>query len=117
MIDDERQHLVGEYAVGWIKRGPSGVIGTNKKCANETIAAILQDAERGALNEPEIVADGEQIAAWLQTSVSSLVTWSGWERIDAHETALGEPQGRPRVKLVRVRDMHEVAGEAATLFR
>jgi ferredoxin/flavodoxin---NADP+ reductase len=60
---------------------------------------------------------GSGPAGFYTARVASLVTWSGWERIDAHETALGEPQGRPRVKLVRVSDMHEVAGEAATVSR
>jgi ferredoxin--NADP+ reductase len=96
----------GEYVVGWIKRGPSGVIGTNKKDAADTVARILEDAEQGALNHP---ADGsgepEAIAGWLDEQVPDHVTWAGWEAIDAHESELGEPAGRPRVKLVRLEDL------------
>jgi ferredoxin--NADP+ reductase len=97
---------LGEYVVGWIKRGPSGVIGTNKKDAADTVARILEDAEQGRLNRP---ADGsgepEAIAAWLDEQVPDHVTWGGWEAIDAHESQLGEPAGRPRVKLVRLEDL------------
>jgi ferredoxin--NADP+ reductase len=106
---DDGAHLTGEYAVGWIKRGPSGVIGTNKKCANDTVAVIAQDVERGALHEPPQPLTGEEAVAWIQSKVPTAVTWDGWQRIDVHETGLGEPQGRPRVKLVRLAEMHEIA--------
>ena len=86
---------VGEYAVGWIKRGPSGVIGTNKKDAADTVAKIVEDAEAGLLDAPKADADGWQHA----------VTWEGWQAIDEHERAAGEPHGRPRVKLVRHDDL------------
>jgi ferredoxin--NADP+ reductase len=98
----------GEYAVGWIKRGPSGVIGTNKKCAAETVAGLLEDLGRGRLDEPS-APDGESIEAWLRGRVPGLVTWHGWQAIDAHERALGAPQGRPRVKLVRIAEMQGLA--------
>jgi ferredoxin--NADP+ reductase len=100
----------GEYAVGWIKRGPSGVIGTNKKCATETVANLLEDAAAGRLNEPAVRDDVEP---WLRARVPALVTWDGWKAIDDHEVARGEPQGRPRVKLVRVPEMIAVAGRRA----
>jgi ferredoxin--NADP+ reductase len=100
----------GEYAVGWIKRGPSGVIGTNKKDAADTVARIVEDAEAGALNEPaDADADAETIAAWLSERAPDHVTWAGWEAIDAHESALGESAGRPRVKLVRIGELVEAA--------
>jgi ferredoxin/flavodoxin---NADP+ reductase len=105
---EEGEPIPGEYAVGWIKRGPSGVIGTNKKDAAETVAKLLEDAEAGRLNEPT-EPDGEGIEAWLRERVPGLVTWEGWEAIDEHEVALGEPHGRPRVKLVRVPHMVAVA--------
>ncbi len=98
----------GEYAVGWIKRGPSGVIGTNKKDAADTAARIVEDAEAGALGEPVPEdSDAEAVAAWLRERVPDLVTWSDWEAIDAHESALGQPAGRPRVKLVRMAELIE----------
>jgi ferredoxin--NADP+ reductase len=54
----------GEYTVGWIKRGPSGVIGTNKKDAADTVARIADDSQTGRLNEPEL-PDAEATATWL----------------------------------------------------
>jgi ferredoxin--NADP+ reductase len=96
----------GEYVVGWIKRGPSGVIGTNKKDAADTVARIIEDAETGTLGAAERDPDaGREIEAWLQERVPDHVTWAGWEAIDAHESSLGEPAGRPRVKLVRLDDL------------
>ena len=96
----------GEYVVGWIKRGPSGVIGTNKKDAADTVARIVEDAETGRLGAAERDPDaGRAIEAWLQQRVPDHVTWAGWEAIDAHESSLGEPAGRPRVKLVRLDDL------------
>lgn len=96
----------GEYVVGWVKRGPSGVIGTNKKDATETVARIVQDAETGSLNKPAPGADDpDAIASWLTECVPDRVTWEGWEAIDAYESSLGEPAGRPRVKLVRIEEL------------
>jgi ferredoxin--NADP+ reductase len=94
----------GEYVVGWIKRGPSGVIGTNKKDAADTVARIAEDLEAGTLNEP-VDPDRDAVLSWLAERVPDLVTWEGWEAIDAYESSLGEPAGRPRVKLVRVDDL------------
>jgi ferredoxin/flavodoxin---NADP+ reductase len=105
---EDGEPLPGEYAVGWIKRGPSGVIGTNKKDAADTVARVVEDAEAGRLNEPPS-PDGEEVEGWLRESVPGLVTWEGWQAIDAHEQELGEPHGRPRVKLVRVPEMIAVA--------
>jgi ferredoxin--NADP+ reductase len=112
VCDEDGAIRTGEYAVGWIKRGPSGVIGTNKKCAAETVARLLEDRSGGRLNEPS-APDGDTIEAWLRSRVASVVTWHGWQAIDAHEQGLGAPQGRPRVKLVRLAEMHAVAGSVA----
>jgi ferredoxin--NADP+ reductase len=99
VIGDYGEPLPGEYVVGWIKRGSSGVIGSNKKDAQETTTKIFEDAEAGRLNTPSDTTDAE---VWLGTRLPSLVTWERWQRIDAYETATGEAQGRPRVKLVQV---------------
>ena len=111
VVDAGGQRCRGEYAVGWIKRGPSGVIGTNKKCATDTVARILEDRDAGRLGAP-IAAAGDEVQRWLEERVDALVTWEGWTALDAHETAAGAPHGRPRVKLVRVPEMHEVAATA-----
>jgi ferredoxin--NADP+ reductase len=110
VCDADSEHCAGEYCVGWIKRGPSGVIGTNKKDAADTVARIVEDRDAGRLNAP--VAD--EIEAWIAERVPDAVTWEGWEAIDRHETDTGEPLGRPRVKLVRLDRMREIAaGRAA----
>ncbi|MGZ4310737.1 MAG: NADP oxidoreductase, partial [Solirubrobacteraceae bacterium] len=100
----------GEYVVGWIKRGPTGVIGTNKKDAADTVARIIEDAEADALSQPSgELSDPEAVAAWLTERVPGHVTWAGWEMIDAYESSLGEPKGRPRVKLVRLAELLEAS--------
>jgi ferredoxin--NADP+ reductase len=114
--------LPGEYVVGWIKRGPSGVIGTNKKDAQETVNAIFADlpvAESDASDDAALAhlpdtPDSAAIEVLLRERQPDLVTYSGWEAIDAHERALGEPHGRPRVKLVSVEEMLRVAGNGAS---
>src|SRR4051794_3482197 len=99
VCDENGEQCIGEYAVGWIKRGPSGVIGTNKKDASDTVSKLVEDRDAGKLGEPS-QPDPEAIEAWLAERVPGLVTWDGWKAIDTHETQLGEPHGRPRVKLV-----------------
>ncbi len=85
----------GLYAAGWIKRGPSGVIGTNKKDATETVGLLLEDARAGRLPRR-----GEgTLEGLLATRDAEAVLYAGWEAIDRAERTAGEPHGRPRVKL------------------
>jgi ferredoxin/flavodoxin---NADP+ reductase len=99
----------GEYVVGWIKRGPSGVIGTNKADAVATVASMLADlaALPGVADEQR---DPAIIAGLLRERVPNLVMLDGWRTLDAHETSQGAEQGRPRVKVTRVPDMLDVIG-------
>jgi len=113
VLDDEGERLPGEYTTGWIKRGPSGVIGTNKKDSADTTAKLLEDREAGRLNVPS-QSDPDDIEAWLRDRVPALSTWRDWEAIDAHETAAGESKGRPRVKLVDREEMARVGAGAWT---
>ena len=83
------------YCAGWIKRGPSGVIGTNKKDATETVDALLEDARAGKLTAP----NDADLRALLEERGTAFVDHEGWRAIDAAERAAGEPLGRPRVKL------------------
>lgn len=106
VTDEEGNQLLGEYVSGWIKRGPSGVIGTNKKDSADTVAKIVEDRDAGKLPKPSVVEDN---AAWLTSKVPNLTTWDGWSKIDQHEIALGEPLGRPRVKLTDVDEMAAIA--------
>ena len=84
------------YAAGWIKRGPSGVIGTNKKDATETVELLLADARDGKLAR---VDSTQTLEALLAAKGATYVEYAGWQAIDAAERAAGEPRGRPRVKL------------------
>jgi ferredoxin--NADP+ reductase len=96
----------GEYVVGWIKRGPSGVIGTNKKDANDTVARIVEDEQAGELGAPDpSQATAAAVKDWIDQRVPGHVTWQGWQAIDMRESELGEPMGRPRVKLVRLDEL------------
>jgi ferredoxin/flavodoxin---NADP+ reductase len=104
VCEDDGAPCRGEYVVGWIKRGPSGVIGTNKKDAADTVARIIEDREAGALAAPA-ASDPDEIAAWLAERAPDAVTWEGWQAIDEVERRAGEPQGRPRVKLVRLEEL------------
>jgi ferredoxin/flavodoxin---NADP+ reductase len=112
VCDEESRSHRGEYVVGWIKRGPTGVIGTNKKDAADTVAKIVEDADSGALNDPP-VPSGELAASWIRERVPSAVTWDGWRAIDEFERRAGETQSRPRVKLVRMQDLLDAADPAA----
>ncbi|HEY1687489.1 MAG TPA: FAD-dependent oxidoreductase [Solirubrobacteraceae bacterium] len=98
----------GEYVVGWIKRGPTGVIGTNKKDAQETVNAILEDIAAGELLSPT-EPDPESVHELLQQRQPALITYEGWTVIDQHERALGEPASRPRVKLTYIDEMLKIA--------
>ncbi|HEV3047728.1 MAG TPA: FAD-dependent oxidoreductase [Solirubrobacteraceae bacterium] len=113
---DSGARVPGEYVVGWIKRGPSGVIGTNKKDAQETVDAMLADlAAAGNGNAASAHApsqpDADAVERLLRARQPELVTYTGWQAIDRHERALGEPAGRPRVKLTRIEELLRVASE------
>lgn len=108
VIDQERGEPVpGQYAVGWIKRGPSGVIGTNKKDASETVDHLLADLHAGRV--PTQAADAAAVEGWLAERVPEHVTYAGWEAIDRAEQERGKPLGRPRVKFCRIDEMIETA--------
>jgi ferredoxin--NADP+ reductase len=97
-IPNEKGRVAGAertYCAGWIKRGPSGVIGTNKKDATETIELLLEDARAGKLGRE----DDRDLADVLEERGVQVVEHRGWEAINAAEKAAGEPLGRPRVKL------------------
>ncbi|MEZ7238980.1 FAD-dependent oxidoreductase [Rhodococcus sp. GXMU-t2271] len=87
----------GVYVTGWIKRGPSGVIGTNKACAKETVAALLADFDAGRLTRPAY--GRRELDRLLGQRRPSRVGLSGWHEIDEAERAAGRAAGRPRVKL------------------
>ena len=89
------------YVSGWIKRGPSGVIGTNKPDAGETVASMLADAAAGTLPVPA-APDPASVEALVRQRQPDVGLFDDWLRIDAAETARGKACGRPRVKCVTV---------------
>jgi ferredoxin--NADP+ reductase len=95
VLDENGSAIPGVYCAGWIKRGPTGVIGTNKKDATETVDLLLEDARAGLLHE----GAGGGIDALLAERGVEVVSYQGWEAIDALERSRGEAQGRPRLKL------------------
>jgi ferredoxin/flavodoxin---NADP+ reductase len=95
VLDGGGAVVSGLYCAGWIKRGPTGVIGTNKKDATETVESLLEDARRGRLPD----YDGGHVDELLAERGVEVVSYAGWGAIDAAERARGEPQGRPRIKL------------------
>jgi ferredoxin--NADP+ reductase len=103
-------HKVGHYTAGWIKRGPSGVIGTNKKDALETVQHLLADVETQALLSPESPAPAAAEDLLREKGIR-YVSFEDWRAIDEAEVGRGEPHGRPRVKFVRVEEMLGTLGE------
>ena len=110
-IPHEKGRIAGranDYVVGWIKRGPSGVIGTNKKDSQDTVDTLIGDLSEAQLSEvgPDYA---DELVRWLVERQPLLVNDDHWQAIDAHERAGGEPHGRPRVKLARVTDLLRIA--------
>jgi ferredoxin--NADP+ reductase len=102
---------VGEYTVGWIKRGPTGIIGTNKRDAQETVDTLLEDFDAGRLGVPAD-PDRDSLEALLAERQPDVVSYAGWEAVDRAEREAGEPHGRPRVKLCSFDELLEAAKEA-----
>ena len=88
------------------------MIGTNKKDAQETVDAIFADlaAQNGAGHRPE-APDADAVEELLRERQPELVSYAGWEAIDRHERALGEPAGRPRVKVTSIEEMLRIAAD------
>lgn len=105
--DDSHQTAV--YVTGWIKRGPVGLIGHTKGDANETVACLLDDHANDRLPGAEL-PEPEAVTAFLEQRGVRYTTWDGWHRLDAHERALGEAEGRERIKVVEREDMLRASG-------
>ncbi|MCL4303025.1 MAG: FAD-dependent oxidoreductase [Anaerolineae bacterium] len=106
---DTQQPVVGEYCAGWIKRGPSGVIGTNKPDAAETVSCMLEDLAQGLTLQP-VQPDPAAIEALIRRRQPRYVTYQDWLRLNEIELAKGKELGRPRLKFTRVADMLAALG-------
>jgi ferredoxin--NADP+ reductase len=104
VCDTSDTPIPGEYVVGWAKRGPSGVIGTNKPDSVATVAAMVADlASLPGIDDTQ--RDPERIVELLRSKNVDFVSYSDWKRLDKHETERGAEQGRPRVKATSVDEM------------
>jgi ferredoxin/flavodoxin---NADP+ reductase len=93
-----------EYVVGWIKRGPSGVIGSNKSDSQHTVDTLAADLAAGTHTEFD-EGHSDTLLEWFLERQPKLVTDEHWQLIDRHERTTGEPHGRPRVKLAKLADL------------
>jgi ferredoxin--NADP+ reductase len=110
VVDPATDRVVsGEYVVGWAKRGPTGVIGTNKPDAVDSINSMFEDLQKGKL-APCTDPDPDAIVRLLQERGVRYVTAEEWRKIDAAEVAAGKEQGKPRVKIVAPEAMLAVLG-------
>jgi len=100
----------GSYVAGWIKRGPTGFIGTNKSCAMQTVARLVDDFNDGLLTDP--VGRRGALEALVRGRSPEVVDAAGWRAIDAAERRRGQAGGRPRVKFTTVGDMVAAAAAA-----
>jgi ferredoxin--NADP+ reductase len=98
----------GVYATGWIKRGPRGVIGTNRGCAHETVNALFEDFTAGRLTRQ--VGTNRDVDALLASRSVPVVDWHGWEAIDTAERARAADSARPRVKFTDASELIAIAG-------
>ena len=103
--------VVGQYTAGWIKRGPSGIIGTNKPDAVETVTCMMADLAEGKVNQPA-QPDKAAVTAFVDECQPKRFTYEDWLKVKAAEIALGEAQGRPRVKFTSVDEMLAVAHDS-----
>ncbi|HMB90961.1 MAG TPA: FAD-dependent oxidoreductase [Rhodothermales bacterium] len=100
----------GLYVGGWIKRGPTGVIGTNKADAVDTVEAMLEDVAQGQHLTPS-APHADSAEATIREHQPQYFSYADWQRIDELETNLGTEQGRPRVKFICAEDMLEALGK------
>ena len=106
---DTKRPIVGEYTAGWIKRGPTGVIGTNKPDAAETVECMFEDLALGAVLEPTR-PEASAAEALVRQRQPNFVSYPDWLKLDALEVERGRAQGRPRVKFTRIEEMLAALG-------
>ena len=116
VLDAQGRPVPGVYVTGWIKRGPRGVIGTNRTCAEETVDHLFEDFDAGVLgddgttDEPgKNTAGRDRLRALLAERGLEPVDWAGWRGIDAAERGRGAERSRPRVKFVEISEMLSAA--------
>jgi ferredoxin--NADP+ reductase len=101
---DSGEPVTGVYTAGWIKRGPSGVIGTNKPDSVETVNCMLEDLQSGKVISPE-QPDPDAARGFIQDRQPQFVSYDDWHQLDEIEVSRGEASGRPRVKFTGIDEM------------
>jgi len=110
VVSSEKDGTVpGLYVSGWVKRGPSGIIGTNKPDAGATVECMLQDLERGAVLDPDH-PEPDAIERLVRKRQPEAISYGDWSKIDAIEVERGKASGRPRVKFTTTREALEAIG-------
>ena len=102
VVDESDVAQAGMYCTGWVKRGPTGVIGTNRNDSVATVATLLADKQAGLLPKPLGQSDMVEL---LRGKDVDFVDFKDWARLDAFEKAQGEQRGKPREKLIRAKDV------------
>lgn len=111
VLDPEtKQPLTGLYTSGWIKRGPSGVVGTNKPDSVETVTCMLEDLQAGKLLQPD-KPDAASIEQLVRSRKPDYFSYADWKRLDELELARGKAIGRPRLKFTSVEEMKQALGK------
>ena len=107
MHADADKPVDGAYVAGWIKRGPTGFIGTNKSCAAQTVQRLVDDYNAGLLRDP--IGKPAALDKLVRERQPDVVDANGWRAIDAAEVARGELADRPRSKFTSIADMLDAA--------
>ncbi|MCA9977343.1 MAG: hypothetical protein KC413_16405, partial [Anaerolineales bacterium] len=108
---DTKEPVTGEYTAGWVKRGPSGVIGTNKPDSVATVDLMMADLQNGRYLHPTH-PEAEAIASLIAERQPQFFSYADWQKLDELETAKGAELGRPRLKFTCVEDMLAAVGKA-----
>lgn len=106
ITDNDGNIIPKLYAAGWIKRGPSGIIGTNRACSVETVQCLLEDLEK--LGDKTNKTGAEEIYSILNKNNIRYINFDDWKKIDAKEIEIGDPKGKPREKYTYVDEMLSV---------
>jgi ferredoxin--NADP+ reductase len=110
VLDPETQEPVtGEYTAGWIKRGPTGVIGTNKPDAQETVEGMMEDVANDSILSPA-QSEAAEVEKLVRERQPNYFSYEDWLKLDEIEVAKGQELGRPRLKFTRVEDMLAALG-------
>lgn len=108
-VMDGEAPIPGVYATGWIKRGPVGLIGSTKSDAQETIGHLVEDAQSGLIKPTGEGGGAHNLFPLLDQRGVRYTSWQGWELLEAYEKALGEKEGRTRVKVVERETMTAIS--------